>query len=260
MLPRAVNHMKRRSSYKQTFLDKHGADGALVVQAIGQALLPVGLSAVMFLVLGSQKLGLGGWRLLLFTLGCSLTLGVIAVFVSLRLGKAAGSGAAMVYMGGDTTPYEEQFSEEQALVMQSRFTAALESFEHRMAMNPGEPRVRVAAADLYATHGKDPKRAAELYREVQRIPNLAAGHDIYVTNKLADLFLGPLKSPGKALVEFRKLESRYPGSQAAKNAVLAIKNLKPQIVHGTEAPPPDVWEQSKLDRSTPKNTPGMPGF
>jgi len=255
--------MKPDSSYKRTFLDKHGPDGALLIRAIGQALLPTGLSVVMFLLVGSRKLCLDGWPLLLFTLGCSLTLGALAVFLSLRLGYAAGAGATLVYMGGETTPYEEQFSEEQALVMQSKFQQALESFEHRIAMHPGEPRVRIAAADLYGTHGKDHKRAAELYREVQRIPNLAAGHDIYVTNKLADLYLGPLKAPGKALVEFRKLESRYPGSQAAKNAVIAIKNLKPQIVHGTEAPPPDVWEQAQSEagrKPTPPNTPGMPGY
>jgi len=255
--------MKRRSSYKRTFLDKHGPDGALLVKAVGQALLPTGLSFVMFLLVGTQKLGLDGWRLLLFTLGCTLTLGALAVFLSLKLGTAAGAGATLVYMGGETTPYEEQFSEEQAMVMQSRFQEALDSFEHRLATSPGEPRVRIAAADLYGTHGKNPTRAAELYREVQRIPNLAAGHDIYVTNKLADLYLGALKSPGKALVEFRKLESRYPGSPAANNAVLAIKNLKPQIVHGTEGPPPDVWDQAKGEAGrtpTPKDVPGMPGY
>jgi hypothetical protein len=254
--------MKPDSSYKRTLMDRMGPDGGLVVQAIGQALLPTGLSAVMFLVLGSQMLGFGGWRLLLFTLGCSLTLGALAAVAALKLGSGAGAGAAMVYMGGETTPYEEQFSEEQAMVMQNKFTEALESFEHRMAMSPGEPRVRIACADLYATHGRNPQRAAEIYREVQRIPKLAGGHDIYVTNKLADLYLGPLRAPGKALVEFRKLESRYKGSPAARNAELAIKNLKPQIVHGAEGPPPDVWEQAQKDvgKPTPKDTPGMPGY
>ena len=241
-------------------MDKLGPDGGIVLSAVGQALLPTGLSAIMFLVLGSQMLGLGGWRLLLFTLGCSVTLGALAAVVALKMGSTAGAGATLVYMGGETTPYEEQFSEEQAMVMQSRFQEALDSFEHRMAMDPGEPRVRIAAADLYGTHGKNPQRAAEIYREVQRLPKLAAGHDVYVTNKLADLYLGPLKSPGKALVEFRKLESKYRGTPTAKNALLAIKNLKPQIVAGAEGPPPDVWDKAPDDRSTPPDTPGMPGY
>jgi hypothetical protein len=162
--------------------------------------------------------------------------------------------------GGSSTPYEEQFSQQQTLVMQSRYVEALELFEQQIAAMPGEPRVRAAAADLYATHGKDPKRAAVLYREVQRIPGLPPGQDIYVTNKLADLYLGPLKEPGRALVEFRKLASRYPNSVAAKNAQLAIANLKPQIVQGAQGAQPDVWERPADNSVPPPNTPGMPGF
>ena len=257
MLPHTVNHMIQPSSFKP---DRYDQDARLRVRAISMAAALFVIGAVLFNFLGQQLLCLSGWRLHLMTLSAAGTLAGIAYFFGWTLPQTAGKAAGMVYMGGDNTPYEEQFSEEQALVMKSKFAEALELFEHKIALSPGEPRVRIAAADLYATHGKNPKRAAELYREVQRIEGLASGHDVYVTNKLADLFLGPLKSPGKALVEFRRLESRYPGTAVAKNAVLAIKNLKPQIVAGTEGPPPDVWDQAKLDKSTPKDTPGMPGY
>lgn len=216
--------------------------------------------SLLFHFLGQQLLGLSGWRLHLTTLGLAFTLASLAYFFSHTLVEGAGKGASMVYMGGESTPYEEQFSEMQALVMQEKYTEALELFEHQIAMTPGEPRVRVAAADLHATHGKNPKRAAELYREVQRIPMVPSGHDIYVTNKLADLYLGPLKEPGRALVEFRKLASRYPNSAAAKNAQLAIANLKPQIVEGAKGAAPDVWERPADSSAPPPNTPGMPGF
>jgi hypothetical protein len=73
-------------------------------------------------------------------------------------------------------------------------------------------------------------RAAELYREVQRLPGLMSGQDVYVTNKLADLYLGPLEQPGRALVEFRRLADRYAGTKAAKHAKMAIANLKPDLV------------------------------
>ena len=90
--------------------------------------------------------------------------------------------------------------------------------------------LRIAAADLYATHGENPTRAAALYREVQRIPELMSGQDIYVSNKLADLYLGALKEPGRALVEFRRIAQRYPGSTAARYALAAIANLKPDVM------------------------------
>jgi hypothetical protein len=63
---------------------------------------------------------------------------------------------------------------------------------------------------------------------------LMSGHDIYVSNKLADLFLGPLKQPGRALVEFRRLAERYPGSTAAEHAKLAIANLKADVIKGAD--------------------------
>lgn len=218
------------------------------------------VASIVFHFLGQELLQLSGWRLHLTTLGLAATLASATFFFGHTMVEGAGEGASLVYMGGDSTPYEQQFSEMQALVMQRKYVEALELFEHHIVLSPGEPRVRVAAADLYATHGGNPKRAAELYREVQRLPKLPAGQDIYVTNKLADLYLGPLKEPGRALVEFRKLASRYPNSTAAKNAQLAIANLKPQIVQGAEGAQPDVWERPADNNTPPPNTPGMPGF
>ena len=245
--------MTRRSSYKLTFFDKHGPDAGLRIKAFSYALMVLALTVSAGLLAGAPPL---------LTLVLGIPLSLLAGYGSWYLGKSAGAVAEFVTAGGSSTPYEEQFSQMQALVMQGKYGEALELFEHQIAMTPGEPRVRIAAADLYGTHGKNPKRAAELYKEVQRIPNIASGHNIYATNKLADLYLGPLKEPGRALVEFRKLASRYPGSAAAKNAELAIANLKPQIVHGTAAPPPDVWEPPTIDRGNtpPSDTPGMPGY
>jgi tetratricopeptide (TPR) repeat protein len=253
--------MTEESGYKRSFFDKHGPAGEQRLKIYGHALMVFGTVVGAAFLAGT----LGGIRMfslvpLGLTLLAALTLSSVVVFGSFRMGDVVEDAAMYLAEGGSGTPYEHQFSEMQALVMQGKYTEALELFEHQIAMTPGEPRVRVAAADLYATHGKDPKRAAELYREVQRIPKVPSGHDIYVTNKLADLYLGPLKEPGRALVEFRKLASRYPNSAAAKNAQLAIANLKPQIVEGAKGAQPDVWERPADNNAPPPNTPGMPGF
>jgi hypothetical protein len=221
--------MNRRSSYKVTFFDRHGPAGEHRLKAIGYGIIVFGLTLPMF-GLAWFKAGLTLFPLIGLTLVCSLTLSGAAMYLGLMGGQAAADVAKYVTAGGSSTPYEEQFSHEQALVMQRDYAAALALYEQRITMSPGEPRVRIAAADLYATHGENPKRAAELYREVQRIPELQSGQDVYVTNKLADLYLGPLKEPGRALVEFRRLADRYPGSTTAKHAKMAIANLKPDIV------------------------------
>jgi hypothetical protein len=253
--------MNTESGYKRSFFDKHGPAGELRLKIYGHALMVFGtVVGAAFLAGTLAKINMFGLVPLGVTLLAALTLSSVVIFGSLGIGNVMQEATEYLTEGGSGTPYEEQFSEMQALVMQGKYTEALELFEHQIAMTPGEPRVRVAAADLYGTHGKNPKRAAELYREVQRIPRVQSGHDIYVTNKLADLYLGPLKEPGRALVEFRKLASRYPNSTAAKNAQLAIANLKPQIVQGAEGPQPDVWERPADNNAPPPNTPGMPGF
>jgi len=223
--------MKRRSRYKITFFDRYGPEGGNRLKAYGYGLIVFGVSVPMFVAL-SAKLEFGLLGLLLLTLVGASTLGLIAARLGLGGGEVAGEVARYVTAGGSSTPYEEQFSREQALVMKRDYGGALQLFEDRIIATPNEPRVRIAAADLYATHGANPSRAAELYREVQRIPEITSGHDVYVTNRLADLYLGPLKQPGRALVEFRRLVDRYPGSAAATHARNAIANLKPDLVKG----------------------------
>lgn len=226
--------MKRRSSYKLTFMDRHGPDGGLYLKAAGHALPVFGLSLLMFGVL-MVKIGVTGPLAIVYTLLGSVTLSGASLYFGLRGGTAAGDFMKYLTAGGSSTPYEEQFSQEQALVMQRDYAGALACFEQRIAMSPGEPRVRIAAADLYVQHGDNPTRAAELYREVQRLPTVAPGQDVYVSNRIADLYLGPLKAPGKALVEFRRLIERYPGSVTAKNARLALANIKRNLLEDEAA-------------------------
>jgi hypothetical protein len=210
-------------------MDRLGPDGALVFRAVGVA-KPAAVMGVILFGLAGNRVGLHGLALIAFTLVGAVTLVATVAIVALKLGRVAGDVATYVLSGGSGTPYEDQFSHEQALVMRRDYDAALALFEQRIVADAKDPRARMAAADLYATHGRNPGRAAELYREVQRMPTVAAGHDIYVSNKLADLYLGPLNTPGRALVEFRRIAQRYPGSAAADHARAAIVNLKTDVL------------------------------
>jgi hypothetical protein len=231
--------MKRPSSYKPTFFDRHGPAGEVRLKAIGYGLMVFGI------VVGATMLvsAIGGINIMkpvpmTLTLLAALTLGSFTSAGGLRLSEAAGDAAKFFTAGSNSsTPYEDQFSEEQALVMRREYGQAADLFEHRIARNPGDPRVLMAAADLYATHCENPKRAAELYRQVQKLPDVGSGQDVYVSNKLADLYLGPLKEPRRALVEFRRLIECYPGSVAAQHAKAALEKLKADLMtNGDEKP------------------------
>ena len=220
--------MKPREPYKVTFLDRHGPAGMLRVKAMGYGAAVAGLSFPMFVALYDNMLAFDGLKLLVMVLGSSLLMGYAAMAIGLRSGEAAGDAARYFTAGGSSTPYEEQFSQEQALIMQRDYAGAAACFEQRIRVAEPTPDIRavIAGADVYREHGLDFERAAALYRRAQKLPTLTPGQDVYVANKLADLYLGPLKQPGKALVEFRRLIERYPNSRTADQARLALANLK----------------------------------
>jgi hypothetical protein len=145
--------MNAPPSYKPTFFDRHGPEGALRIRAGAYALSVFGTIVGVCIARGAP---------LLVTLVLGLTLPPLTFFGSLWLSKGAGAAMRYVAEGGASTPYEEQYSQEQALVMQRDYAAALELFEQRIARAPGDARVRIAAADLYATHGDNPRRAADV--------------------------------------------------------------------------------------------------
>lgn len=219
----------RRSSYKVTFFDRHGPAGEhqLKAYAYGAMVAGIIISAAM-LVAAIGRVNLlrpGPFAILVLVAG---TFGFIVARVALGIGSAAGGAARFFTAGGSSTPYEEQFSQEQALIMQRDYAGAAACFEQRIKVAEPTPDIRavIAGADVYREHALDFERSAALYRRAQKLPTLTPGQDVYVANKLADLYLGPLKQPGKALVEFRRLIERYPNSRTADQARLALSNLK----------------------------------
>ncbi|HEU4994871.1 MAG TPA: hypothetical protein VFT29_08625, partial [Gemmatimonadaceae bacterium] len=124
--------MTGRSRYKVTFFDRHGPDGAILLRAARFGSYAFGAGTVMFGYVGGLVLGLARLPLILFTLVGGFTLSAVAMFVALRLGEAAGKVVSRVYMGGDASPHDDQFSQEQALVMQRDYAGALALFEQRI--------------------------------------------------------------------------------------------------------------------------------
>jgi hypothetical protein len=209
--------MCAKPAYKPTFLDRHGADGGLYLRAIGGAALVLGVSLSGFALFGHLTFGV--------VIGClAAALGVSAV--PIWIANGAGWTFKRLMVDGASPPYVEQYSYQQALVMQGRVDDALASFEAIITQDPVTIDARLRAAELYDRERKNVVRAAALFREVQRIPTVSAGQFIFVTNRLVDLYTGPLNEPGKALVELRRLIEMHPTSPAAEHARAALVRLK----------------------------------
>ena len=217
------------TEYKPTLLDRHGPAGMDRIRALSYGAMVFGLT---FGALALET-GFSVW-----TFVCPPIVAAVTAGLAFGLGKAAGDGWQHVAMSGASTPYEEQFSYQQSLVMQGKVNEALASYEDMIAAAPDAIEPRIRAAELYAQDRETARRAAELLREAQRIPSIAPGRDIYATNRLVDLLAGPLRDPGRAVVELRKLIDRYPTSTAATHAREALTRLKRQMLAADESAGP----------------------
>ena len=218
--------MERPAEYKPTLFDRHGAAAADIVRAWAYGLMVFGITmgAISFaMAAGGSTPTLWDW---LGALGVSAVLGAATGFAGLLIGRTVEKGWKHLMVDGSATPYEEQYSHEQSLVMRGQIDDALTSFESILQGNPDGVRPRVRAAELYAREKGNHRRAAQLFTEVQYIERVGAGDFVYATHRLVDMYTGPLNDPGRAMVELRRLIERLPGSPAADQAREALATLK----------------------------------
>lgn len=212
--------MSERDDYKPTMFDRHGPEAALYIYAVAYGAIAFGLVAGVLLV----KTGFHWW-----TFPIAIASGLLGGGGGLMFANMGGDAYKALMVNGSSTPYVEQYSYQQSLVMAGKLDEALESFEAVIAEQPNAVDPRIRAAELYDREKKNSLRAAELFRDALRIEPIATGQFVYATHRLVDLYTGPLDEPGRALVELRRLIDRYPGSPAAEQARSALAVLKARL-------------------------------
>lgn len=212
--------------YKTTLFDRQGPAAADTVRAFAYGLMVFGIATSAWLLnLGHLSLGV---------LAVFAMMGAVVGGASLALSVGAGTGWNRVMASGTSTPYEEQFSYQDSLVMRGLVDDALASYEAIIAEHATAVTARLRAAALYASRGDNPQRAAELLREARLIPGVAAHDDISATNRLIELMMGPLHEPGRAMVELRRLMDRHPDTVTAARAKLVLAELKEEMARREE--------------------------
>ena len=216
-------------AYKLTLLDRMGPEGALVMRARVVSVLTFVITFPLMSAAAQLRTATAAHPLLAGLVGASLAAALVHFMLS-SLPAAAGAAAlAVTFPKGDTTPYEEQFSLEESFAARGDIPAALAAFEAIIAERPGAAAPRMRAAELYAGRGNDPRRAAELFREIRAIPDVSGRDALYACSRLVDLYDGVLNDPGRALVELRRIIELYPGTPAARFARDALPRLKARL-------------------------------
>jgi hypothetical protein len=189
----------------------------------------------IFLYLGALKAGVSEPLRSVVAVALSIPVGV-AMHIAIEFfsaSAAAGLSRATGLSGhGDRRGTEH--SHLLALVHQGRLQEALDGFEQLIAAHPSDAGVRLHAADVYARDARNAARAASLFREARelflarRAQRNAAWHEgaLYATQRLLDLYDGPLESEGRSLVELRRLIELFPGTREAAGAREALVRRK----------------------------------
>jgi hypothetical protein len=162
-------------------------------------------------------------------------LGGATFLIGAKLGDGAGAVMkSFTVPSGNSTPYAQTFSYQEALAAKGDVAGALESYESVIAEQSAAIAPRLQAAEHYARGNRNPQRAAALFREVREMPGVSTRDALYSSSRLVDLYDGPLDEPGRALVELRRIIEQYPDSTFATHARAALPTLKARLANDRE--------------------------
>ena len=216
-------------AYQSSWFERAGPDATLRFKAGGYGVLVAG-AVFATLLITSLIGGVPSFGVVVGFVLFAIGAGALTGYMGARLGDGAGAVAkAFMQPSGDSTPYEQTFSYQEAMIMRGDIDGALESFEAIIAEQPGLLAPRLRAAEHYARGNRNPGRAAELFREIRDLPGVPVRDAIYSSSRLVDLYDGPLAEPGRAVVELRRIIEQYPGSDMARHARKALPALKARL-------------------------------
>lgn len=208
-------------AYQKTMFDRLGPEAANRIKLVGPGLIFTFLITIGFLRAGVNFFA----ALLLGIVGA-----VIIAALILRFADSAGAGFMSFIWPSGGTPYAKQYSLQESLAIRGDIAAAIASYEEVIAADPTDVEARIRVAELHATKGGDPRRAAEVFREARKVEGISAERDLYISNRLVDLLRGPLRDEGRAIVELRRIVQLFPATRDAQFARQAISNMKVESI------------------------------
>jgi hypothetical protein len=123
----------------------------------------------------------------------------------------------------DATP-PVSISQVQTLVARGDAEGASAMFDDLLAKHGYDEELSRAAVEFHLSKGGSPSRAAEMLRSMRAAD--PARHERFATQRLIDIYLGPLAEPQRALPELRRMADRFPNTSDAAGALDALQRLK----------------------------------
>ena len=156
--------------------------------------------------------------------------GVVGFYVGRAIGFAllegAGRTAQAIYAPVGAGTYAQTHSHIDALEARGEYRAAADAWEAVVVSQPLNAWPLIRAGELYARQLNDPATAVERFIHARDVVGITPELQRYASQKIVDLYLGPLADPGRAQVELRRMIVAHPGTREAEFAREAIAKLK----------------------------------
>ncbi len=167
----------------------------------------------------------GPWLVLFVVAAVLVTATSLKRMTTAIVDGTANAFLRMVWPSGDSTPYEQTYSQEQAMVARGDIDGAMVRYGAAMRLHPTDPELRFRVAEVLF-RSESPARAVPYLMEGRQLAGDNRSRELYATQRLIDLYLGPLGNPVGALVELTRLVERFPGTREASAAADLLATLK----------------------------------
>lgn len=116
----------------------------------------------------------------------------------------------------------------EALFTQGDLDASMAAFDALREQHGALPELLRCEADLHLERDGRPERARELLVRLRQSPGVSRGDELFASQRLIDLYFGPLRDEARALSEMRRLVDRFPGTRDAEGARAELERRRQQ--------------------------------
>jgi hypothetical protein len=158
----------------------------------------------------------------------------VAILVGFLVGKAIGfvalesssRTAQAINMPVAAGTYTFTHSHIDAMEAKGDTAGAARAWDAVALEHPGDPWPLIRAGEIYMRSLGAAEQALGRFLRARDLPGIKPEQQRYASQKVIDVYLGPLHDEGRAMVELRRLIERHPGTREAEGARLALQRLK----------------------------------